>query len=76
MHRKSLALIEAGKWDQAHRLVQDESDKLSCLIHAYLHREEGDIPNAAYWYRRAGETPPDNSLPEELARLQSLCNGQ
>jgi hypothetical protein len=22
-------------------------------VHAYLHRKEGDLSNAAYWYRRA-----------------------
>jgi hypothetical protein len=23
-------------------------------VHAHLHRVEGDLANAAYWYRRAG----------------------
>jgi hypothetical protein len=43
------------------------------LIHAYLHRVEGDLSNAAYWYRQAGETMPDNELDEELARLTGLA---
>ncbi|MDO3385883.1 hypothetical protein QWI17_08540 [Gilvimarinus sp. SDUM040013] len=72
MHRQAIGLIENGDWEGAHNLVQDESDTLSCLLHAYLHRDEGDIGNAGYWYRRAGESFPDNSLSEELERLKSM----
>ena len=68
-HLKVLDLAKNGNWDEAHALVQSHSDRLSCLIHAYLHRVEGDPGNAAYWYRRAGEAVPDNTLKEELARL-------
>lgn len=70
--KKALELIEQGRWDAAHELVQDKDDKMSCLIHAYLHREEGDDGNAEYWYRRAGETFPNNSLDTELSRLHRL----
>ncbi|WP_027329893.1 hypothetical protein [Marinimicrobium agarilyticum] len=66
---RALELARAGEWDKAHSLVQANSDSLSCLIHAYLHREEGDLANANYWYRRAGETMPDNTLEEEWERL-------
>ncbi len=72
IHRKALALIEQGDWDAAHRLVQSHGDRLSCLIHAWLHREEGDHGNAAYWYARADEAFPDNSREEELERLRGL----
>jgi hypothetical protein len=34
-------------------------------VHAYLHRKEGDIWNADYWYRRAGLKRPDTTLDEE-----------
>ncbi len=67
--KRAIALIKAGDWSGAHSLVQDDNDTLSCLIHAYLHREEGDLGNAGYWYRRAGEAFPDNTLAQELARL-------
>ena len=73
---KALQLIELGQWDLAHNLVQDKSDKISCLIHAYLHREEGDKGNAAYWYRRANEEFPQNSLTDELERLYELVNAR
>jgi hypothetical protein len=68
-HVKALNLSKAGKWDEAHRLVQGHSDPMSCRIHAYLHRVEGDLSNARYWYRRAGESVPDTSTEEELSRL-------
>lgn len=68
-----LKMIRAGKWNQAHEVVQHNNDKLSCLFHAYLHREEGDMGNASYWYRRAGEILPSNSLHEELDRLEKLA---
>ena len=65
-------LIDEGDWDGAHRLVQVHSDRLSCLIHGYLHRDEGDLGNAAYWYQRAGEELPGNTLPEERERLREM----
>jgi hypothetical protein len=49
------ALWWAGKddWDQAHKIVMDESGKDCAWVHAYLHRVEGDLDNARYWYRQA-----------------------
>jgi hypothetical protein len=44
-----------GDWDAAHRIVQDESDASAAWVHAYLHRVEGDLGNAGYWYRKAGQ---------------------
>ena len=71
-HRKILDLAAAGNWHEAHNRVQSSDDSLSCQIHAYLHRVEGDDWNAAYWYRKAGVERPDNSIDEELDRLYSL----
>ncbi len=49
------ALWWAGKdeWDKAHRIVMDDSGKDCAWVHAYLHRKEGDLDNARYWYTRA-----------------------
>lgn len=69
---KVLNLSTQGKWEEAHNLVQPYSDPLSCLIHGYLHRVEGDMANAQYWYGRAETEMPDNCLEEELQRLHSL----
>lgn len=71
-YQKVIQLIEGGDWNTAHQLVQIHSDKLSCLIHGYLHRDEGDLGNATYWYQNAGEPLPNNSLPEELERLKNM----
>lgn len=73
-HRKALDLVKAGSWDEAHQLVQDGSDRMSCLIHAYLHRVEGDLSNARYWYRRAGESFPDGSLDQEWMQLFKMLS--
>jgi len=69
---KALNLAKAGQWDAAHQNVQAYSDPFSCRIHAYLHRVEGDLSNARYWYQRAGVDMPDNGLEEELARLYEM----
>lgn len=73
-HLKALDLAREGSWDASHQLVQQYSDKLSCLIHAYLHRVEDNISNAKYWYRRAGVDMPNNTLEEELKRLYEMTN--
>jgi len=58
-----------GDWDGAHRLVQDESSNDAAWVHAYLHRVEGDLGNAGYWYRRAGKPVAKGSLDEEWGAI-------
>jgi hypothetical protein len=59
----------SGKWKEAHEIVQqDEQDELSCWIHAVLHRQEGDIPNAQYWYVRCGRRLRRSITPEDELR--------
>ena len=43
-----------GDWEKAHEIAQDVVGADGAWVHAYLHRKEGDLGNAAYWYRRAG----------------------
>lgn len=71
-HRKALELIRNDNWDGAHRLIQDYSDALSCRIHGYLHRIEGDMDNARYWYQRAGLEFPNNTPAQELKDLIAI----
>jgi hypothetical protein len=71
-HKKALNFAKAGQWSESHELVQKYSDEISCLIHAYLHRVEGDLDNARYWYGQAGTRMPDNTLDAELQRLTGL----
>jgi hypothetical protein len=58
-----------GNWNAAHNLVDSLNDKTACWVHAYLHRKEGDIWNADYWYRKAGKVRPAESLEEEWSSL-------
>lgn len=54
-----------GEWDAAHKLAQAEKNQSGWWVHAYLHRVEGDLTNADYWYRRAGTERADASLQAE-----------
>jgi hypothetical protein len=54
-----------GDWERAHALVMDEGGKDCAWIHAYLHRVEGDLGNARYWYGQAGKAPPTGQLRAE-----------
>ena len=54
-----------GDWEKSHTIIQDINDPTAAWIHAYLHRKEGDIGNADYWYRRANKSRPALTLQEE-----------
>lgn len=68
-----LALWEdaKGEWDKAHRIAQSINDATGAWVHAYLHRKEGDLSNAAYWYSCAGKSRPNATLQEEWENLVS-----
>ncbi len=44
-----------GDWEQAHAEAQRAGSAAGDWVHAYLHRKEGDLGNAGYWYARAGK---------------------
>jgi hypothetical protein len=54
-----------GDWDRAHESAQQDEGSAGSWVHAYLHRKEGDLGNAGYWYRRAGKSPARGPLEEE-----------
>ena len=58
-----------GDWDLAHQIVQDLPGEDAAWVHAYLHREEGDLSNAAYWYRHARKPVANDSLDAERERI-------
>jgi hypothetical protein len=62
-------------WDQAHKLVQDEATADAAWVHAYLHRVEGDLSNAGYWYRQAGKPVAKDSLDSEWERITAALLG-
>jgi hypothetical protein len=62
-------------WERAHDLCQAGEGTRACdLVHALVHRIEGDDTNAGYWYRRAGETPGDGDLTAEWVRIAALLS--
>ena len=73
-HVQALDLAAQGDWDAAHTLIQDYHDELASLVHGYLHREEGDLGNANYWYSSVGQDVPNNSLEEEFDRSYQLAD--
>jgi hypothetical protein len=66
-----VALWWAGRdqWDKAHQVVMDESDMECAWVHAYLHRVEGDLANAGYWYRQARRAVSTEPLPAEWTAI-------
>lgn len=51
-----------GDWHAAHTSIQDDDSRAGAWVHAYLHRKEGDLANAGYWYRRAGKPIATDAL--------------
>ena len=69
----------AGKddWDQAHKIVMDEAGKDCAWVHAYLHRVEGDLENAGYWYRQARKPAASGALETEYETIaQTLLSAE
>lgn len=66
---RSLWLDRKGDWKRAHEIAQEIPGPAASRVHAYLHRVEGDLGNAGYWYRRAGVPPFQGSLEEEWNQL-------
>ena len=62
---RALLLDASGNWEDAHRLCQADPAADGAWVHAYLHRKEGDLSNAAYWYGRSGKKMSDLTLEEE-----------
>lgn len=58
-----------GDWDKAHGVAQDVDDETGAWVHAYLHRKEGDLSNATYWYGRAHKPVASDSLEQEWTRI-------
>jgi hypothetical protein len=64
---RAVDLLDAGNWQQAHEIVQDESSTLAAWLHGIVHTLEGDLDNARYWYRRAKrEFPGAEAVKEEI----------
>jgi hypothetical protein len=61
-----------GDWATAHERAQAQDDSDGAWVHAYLHRKEGDLANAGYWYRRAGKPVAAGALEEEWRAIAQV----
>jgi hypothetical protein len=68
---ESLWFDRKGDWGKAHQIVQEIPTTEGSWVHAYLHREEGDLWNARYWYSRAGRREPKSDLDTEWREIVS-----
>ncbi|WP_119420387.1 hypothetical protein [Desertibaculum subflavum] len=64
-----------GDWDKAHERAQADSGADGAWVHAYLHRKEGDLANAGYWYREAGRAAAQGPLEAEWAAIAAALLG-
>ena len=64
-----------GDWQRAHKLIDSESDADSMWTHAYLHRKEGDIGNAGYWYDRCRRPATSGALEAEWETIARTLLG-
>lgn len=63
-----------GEWQAAHDAVQDDTDECS-WVHAALHREEGDVSNAGYWYRRCSRPVAQGEMRAEYLAIAKELMG-
>ena len=69
---RAVELAQTGDWDTAHQIVQQYEDGTAAWIHAVLHKIEGDLGNARYWYRRADRMEHADDEPRaELAAIRA-----
>jgi hypothetical protein len=65
-----------GDWKAAHEIAQEIDGPAGAWIHAYLHRKEGDLGNASYWYRRAQKPDARDGLEAEWERIAAALLAQ
>ena len=58
-----------GDWESAHNIINDMQGQEAAWVHAYLHRKEGDIGNAGYWYRSASKKMPSTPIEDEWSTI-------
>jgi hypothetical protein len=66
---------QKGDWEKAHTIVMNDDSVEAAWVHAYLHRVEGDLPNAGYWYRTAGKPVEKGSLDSEWNTIVAALLG-
>jgi hypothetical protein len=75
--RDVLALMKAGRWNEAHDRVQHDATDLGAWLHGLLHLEEGDLEDAENWYDRSGRRfRSRGSLADELALFEAALDAE
>lgn len=70
--RQVLVHLRAGRWSEAHNLMQSDDSLLGVWLHGILHIQEGDLEDAEYWYDKANRHfRSRDSLEEELDRFEA-----
>ncbi len=68
----AIPLLEAGDWEAAHLIAQEDSSDLGSWAHGIVHLMEGDLKNAGYWYgKSARELPDASAIASEIAALKA-----
>jgi hypothetical protein len=71
--RTAIDHLAAGDWQAAHAIVQEDESPEGCWLHGIVHLLEGDVPNARYWYARAGRTLSLETEKEIAAARKSIA---
>ncbi len=50
---QALWWVAKDDWERAHNIVIAHEGRDCAWVHAHLHRGEGDLPNARWWYKEA-----------------------
>src|SRR5689334_22997439 len=67
---KALWWAAKDEWTKAHEIAQEHEGEAACdWVHGYLHRVEGDLGNAGYWYRQAKKPAQRGELKAEWADI-------
>lgn len=73
---RAVELLQAGAWQEAHKIVQQEKSALAAWLHGIVHTLEGDLDNARYWYRKAKRPfPGPDGVQTEIAAAKRTVRG-
>ena len=72
---RALWHLARDEWDAAHGAAQSDGSRDGAWVHAHLHRVEGDLANAGYWYRRADRPASEAPLADEWEDLAAALLG-
>ena len=74
---RAVDLLDAGDWQQAHEIVQNETSAVAAWLHGIVHTLEGDLDNARYWYDRAKRPfPGPDAVKKEIGAARRALTGE